>query len=269
LRGQADTAWRAFLDGLDRLAGYLMEHHPAEYDAILREHNRRDAEARAAGGRPVLTAADATWDRKQVNAAIKRHQEKVKRGESTAVIPDWPSDLIAAYRTNFDPAAVEAELKELEAEHTAMYRRYADLPTPRAKEKAKAELSELEAKITELERQKEDMAGSVAALYRQVHDLQMAIADARLAMKNQAGEQALRRLAETLRGVIHRIECRFEATGRTGCGRGNSNSRLASVTIYPVAGDPAEYPAGENVLQPSGGAPPAYQLSAFWECSRA
>ena len=44
---------------------------------------------------------------------------------------------VACYRDHFAPGAVEGEVARLDAEHTALMRRYADLPTPLAKEKAK------------------------------------------------------------------------------------------------------------------------------------
>ena len=51
-------------------------------------------------------------------------------------------------------------------------------------------------------------------------DLQRAVADAKLAMSNEAGERALRLRAEALRAVIHRIERAFTATGQTKGGYG-------------------------------------------------
>src|SRR5262249_44674868 len=55
LEGQETDAWRGFHEGLDRLIRYLWRHHPEEYDAILGEAHRRDAEYRAA----VLDNADS------------------------------------------------------------------------------------------------------------------------------------------------------------------------------------------------------------------
>jgi hypothetical protein len=74
-------------------------------------------------------------------------------------------------------------------------------------------------------------------------DLRTAIADAKLAMENQAGERVLRQRAEALRAVIQRIECTFTATGQTGGGWGKKNARLARVMIYPVVGDSVEFSA--------------------------
>lgn len=162
---------------------------------------------------------------------------------------EYVETVLALYRAKFNPAPVVAEIAKLDAEHSALTKRYADLPTPRAKEKAAKELAELEARIGELERQREDLAGVVEHHYRQMLDLQRAIGDANLAMKQAEGERALRRRAEAIRSVVHRIECTFTATGKTGGGPGRTNARLATVTIYPVAGEPIDFQGEENVLQ--------------------
>ena len=81
----------------------------------------------------------------------------------------------------------------------------------------------------------------VTQQFRELRDLQQAIADAKVAMKSEAGERALRQRAEALQAVVRRIECTFTATGQTGGGWGNKNARLAKVTIYPVTGDPAAF----------------------------
>jgi hypothetical protein len=122
--------------------------------------------------------------------------------------------------------------------------RYADLPTPRAKEKARAELAQLEARIEVMERQQEDTSEAVEQHYDEMLDLRQASADARLAMSSEAGERALRQRAEALRGVIHGIECTFTATGLAKGGRGRKNTRLAEVTIYPVVGDARHFFVG-------------------------
>lgn len=150
---------------------------------------------------------------------------------------DFVDACVECYRKNFDPSGLNAEIAKLEAEHDALMDRWADLPTPRAKEKARERFAELEARIAELRRQGEDAAEVVYTNYREMHDLQTAIADARLALRSEEGERALRRRAEALRGVIQRIECTFTATGAKGGGWGKRNSKLVRVTIYPVCGD--------------------------------
>lgn len=155
---------------------------------------------------------------------------------------------LAAYRASFDPSQLTAEVERLEAEHDALMAQWGDLPTPRAKEKAKERFAELEARITELRRQQEDAAEVVEQHYSQMNDLQAAIADAKLAMESDAGERALRQRAEAIRAIVQRIECTFTATGQAGGGWGKKNARLATVTIYPVAGDSAQFPVETSSL---------------------
>jgi hypothetical protein len=209
LEEEEEEHWRAFRDGIKRLTGYLAAHHPDQYTAILDDFATPPEEG---GPGP----------------------------------DDFVDACVKCYRAHFDPATVAAEVGRLEAEHTALMERWADLPTPGAKEKAKGRFAELEARIAELRRQQEDAAEVVAEHYREMLELQTAIADARLAMRSQGGERALRQRAEALRAVIQRIECAFTATGQTGGGWGKKNSRLATVTIYPVAGDAAEFSADSN-----------------------
>jgi DNA invertase Pin-like site-specific DNA recombinase len=149
---------------------------------------------------------------------------------------------LAAYRANFDPSGLAVEIEQLEAEHTALMGQWADLPTPRAKEKAKGRFAALEARIEELRRQQEDAAEVVATHYQEMLDLQTAVAAAQLAMQGKAGERAFRQRAEQLRKVIHRIECTFVATGKAGRGGGGkANAKLVRVTFYPVAGGARAY----------------------------
>jgi hypothetical protein len=131
---------------------------------------------------------------------------------------DLVRDCVAYYRSVFDPSGLAVEVERLEAEHTAMMRRYADLPTPRAREKAKADLAALEDRIAELEGQQQNVADVIERYYRQMTDLPESIAAARLAMKSENDAQALRRRAEALKGLLVEIWCEFVATGRKGRG---------------------------------------------------
>jgi hypothetical protein len=131
-----------------------------------------------------------------------------------------------------------AEIERLEAEHTAMMKPREDLPTPRAKEKAKKELAALEEWIADLERRREDISETVAAQWRQVLDLAQSIREARRAMDSEAGEQALRRRAEALRGLLVGINCEFVVTGKKSSGGpGQAGSRLVAVEFLPITGD--------------------------------
>jgi hypothetical protein len=139
-------------------------------------------------------------------------------------------------------------VERLEAEHDELMGRWADLPTPRARDKAKARFAELEERIEQVRRQQEDVAAVVEKQYRAIKDLQMAVEDAKRAMQSESDAQALRQRAEALRGILCRIECEFVLTGKAKTctvkgtirnigGAGNTRSRLVAVSFVPVAGD--------------------------------
>lgn len=222
LWAQEEDAWTTFRDGIARLTGYLAKHHPDEYAVIVREHSGAEEE-----GRPSPD--------------------------------DFVEAVVQCYRTNFNPGGLTAEIEQLEAEHTKMMKQWADLPTPRAKSKARDELTALEERIGELERQREDAADVVVAARREMQDLQRAIAEARLAMNGAEGEEALRRRAEVLRSILCRIECEFVLTTRPKKGRGNwTRSKLVGVSFVPIAGDPWSV---------SGASLPGESVSTAWRGS--
>jgi DNA invertase Pin-like site-specific DNA recombinase len=148
---------------------------------------------------------------------------------------------IEYYRRCFSPDRVDERLAELESAHDALVQQCLNLTTERAIAKANKQLAELETQIQSLEQQRHNVADSVEQQWREVLDLSRAIKDAQKAMQHDTGERALRLRAEALRAVIQRIECTFVATGETGGGWGKKNARLATVTIYPVVGDPAKF----------------------------
>jgi DNA invertase Pin-like site-specific DNA recombinase len=233
LKEQAQGAERAFFDGLSRLCAYLAEYHPAAYGLLLQEQEEAAAVTAAAGGEVCLA--------KVLGDDLAKMHRQTKDREPRAV-PDFAASLLAAYRRNFDAAALASQVAALEAEHTALMHRYADLPTPRARDKAKAELAQLEARIADLEGQQAGAADRVEAEWRQLLDLRQAIASAREALASPDGEQALRRRAEALRGVILRVECEFVVTGKRGRGGpGQAGSRLVALNFLPIAGDGKRY----------------------------
>jgi DNA invertase Pin-like site-specific DNA recombinase len=250
---------RAFEDGIRRLTGYLAERHPDEYNQILAEFARRAAEDRAtlaaSAGSPGVPPG--TVARK----LGKRFTDACAAGLATPTDPailmdEYVAACCDAYRSVFDPAAVARELAALNAEQARLVERWADLPTQRAKDTAKARLTALDQRITELERQRADVAQEVTTAWAEVYGLQQAIADARQALSSDTGERALRRRAEALRKVIHRIECTFRATGHTTGGWKRKVSELTSVTIYPLVGDARTYKADpESVLPQTSGLP--------------
>lgn len=238
LEQQEGEHWQAFRDGLDRLCRYLARHHPEEYAAILGEQDARQAEDDEwlQGSQAGSRAAE------RLGGRFRAAHERAKKGGRAAVeSDDIVGPLVDCYRSRFDPAAVDAELAKLRAEHDRLVEGWGDLPTKRAKDTAAARLADLDTRMGELERQRENVAEVVASHYREMHDLQQSIASAKLAMRSETGEEALRQRAEALRSLIQRIECRFVATGQTGSGWGKRNARLVEVTIYPVVGEEASY----------------------------
>lgn len=235
LREQEARTWSALKAGMERVYDYLLRRHPDEYKAIIADHDRRHAEmeemVRASANQPPAPPGALMRHLGETGRAVMmKHADDPVVAYSPHV---FEKDCLAAYRANFDLSAVKTEVEELEAEHTRLTRGWSDLPTPRAKEKAKAELAALEARIAELEKQQEDAAEVVEAAYRELNDLDQAVRDARKAM----GAADLRRRAEALRGLLCRIDCEFVATGKKSAGSGNARSKLVSITFHPIAGD--------------------------------
>jgi DNA invertase Pin-like site-specific DNA recombinase len=257
LEGQQADSWRGFEEGVDRLCNYLATYHPDEYDAILDEQRRQHEQTQEvfeSVRQGTAKQANLAAAFKGTNVVEVYNECRKRKAPETPRHFDFVGQLLDSYRSNFDAGAIELDLAKLEAEHTALMDRWADLPTPRAKDKAKQKLAELEAKIDAMEKQKQDAAGVVEKHWKEMHDLQKAIQEARRAMTSESGERANRRRAEALRSVIERIECTFTATGiKAGRQGGQRSSRLASVTIYPLIGDAVEYPA--SVIQPMNGKP--------------
>jgi DNA invertase Pin-like site-specific DNA recombinase len=238
LEEQETQAWRGFRDGIVRLTGYLAEHHPEEYAAIIEDFNRRAAEDEEATRNAVpLTVSLAERYGERLTAA---HRQAMQGNNPNTTLDSggFVDACVACYRANFDPSGLAAEIERLEAEHTALMKKWADLPTPRAKEKAKAELTALEARITERERQQQDASEVIVRHHREMLGLQQAITDAKLAMHGEGGEQALRQRAEALRAILCRIECEFVVTGkRSRGGPGQAGSRLVALHFLPITGD--------------------------------
>jgi hypothetical protein len=242
LARQAASAWDEYLEGIERLEGYLKEHHTEEYAAILEEYARAAADGAAGQDAGAPGAGPSLADRLSARGRAAHEQAKHKPVSPGGFV----RECLACYRAHFDPAVLAGIIEQLEAEHTALMRKWADLPTPRAKEKARERFAALEARIEELRRQQEDAAVVVEHQFQQIRDLQQAVAEAKRAMKRVAGERALRQRAEALRAVIQRIECTFTSTGLKGGGWGKKNARLVKVAVYPVGGDSVEFSAGSK-----------------------
>jgi DNA invertase Pin-like site-specific DNA recombinase len=268
LEGQREDAWQAIVDGMARLESYLAQHHPDEWAAIVQEDEAQAAawraEAMTGNGDGQSTSGVLAGFGDSVKELIK---EARSRPVNYAPSGSYFRSLVNAYRANFDPAAIEAELTRVRSEHDRLVDGWQDLPTKRAKDTAAARLKTLDARLGELEQQRQDVAGLVEQHCRELNDLQTAIGEARKAIRSEAGERALRQRAEAVRAVIQRIECSFTATGETGGGPGKKNVRLTKVTIYPVVGEVRTYPAtwsgqcgptveGSGPQEPHRGPPP-------------
>lgn len=151
------------------------------------------------------------------------------------------------YRRCFSPGRYSERLATLESEHDSLTADCLKLKTERSIAKANQQLADLEAKIAKLEQQRENQADAVERQWREVNDLRDAIDAATAAMGKG---QSLRQRAEALRAIIHRIECTFTATGVQGGGWGKKNSKLVSVTVYPVVGESVVFPADSKGTLP-------------------
>jgi DNA invertase Pin-like site-specific DNA recombinase len=254
LSEQEADHWKRFRDGLARLTAYLASHHPQQYAAVVEQFNQQHAADMAAARSATQTAKRGDLLRKygdRLQRAFQRAKENAANANGTVDPAVYANDFVEAvvgcYRSNYDPSRARAEMETLEREHDSLMRQWADLPTPRAKEKARARFTEMEARMEELRGQTAEGADAVAAQWREMSVLQSAIADAKLAMRSGAGERAARRRAEALRRVIQRIECRFVAVpvetdskGRRGGGRGKRGYLLVGVTIFPLVGAAVE-----------------------------
>jgi DNA invertase Pin-like site-specific DNA recombinase len=238
LAEQEGDAWRGFAEALERLENYLRQYHPAEYDEICEAYATDHEDPEGDPLPPGTNLADLLGEEGRL--AFEKHKDD----------PTTPGGFVDAclsrYRRCFDPKAVDAELARLRADHDARVEGWRDLPTARAKETAKAKLAALESRIGELEKQREDAAGVVESYWKQMLDLQRALADAREALTSEGGTQALRRKAESLRGLLCRIECEFTPLSGT-VGRGLPRSKLVGLTFVPVAGDVKRVDVGERI----------------------
>ena len=130
------------------------------------------------------------------------------------VVPAGEGSVVAHhYRRLFehDKEVLKSRLSELENEHTILTMSWQDLPTPKAKDKAKSRLVEFEEQIASIEDR----------LHNSAEDWERAVADVRRlhesweqAAKALDDEKSARRKSELLRRVVDRIIVTFEPTGK-------------------------------------------------------
>jgi DNA invertase Pin-like site-specific DNA recombinase len=243
LTEDVDAHWQAFFAGVERLTTYLSQHHPDDYNDIAAGFVS-DAET---------DPADPTCDRTLAELLGERGRKAWDKYKGCDIGPGgFVEACLDSYRTNFDPAALDGEIERLEAEHSTMMEKWADLPAhlTRARQKAEERMASLESRIEALRQQQQDAAEVVGKHWREILDLQKAVREARASLHTEAGERALKRKAAALRAVIHRIDCTFRPTAQAGQGWGKRATDLVRVTVCPVVGDAAVYEA-EGSLRPS------------------
>jgi DNA invertase Pin-like site-specific DNA recombinase len=223
LQAEEFTAWGEFAAGMGRLETYLEDYHFDDYVALLKE----------------CYATDEAPDKEGFIHKRLDNEESPHK-------PGFVKNCLDLYRQHFDPDILTADIERLEGEHSALMERWSDLPTPRAREKAKEKFADMEARIDSLKQQQQDAASIVEQHYRHMTDLRKAIQDAQDAMHAESGPQALRHKAEALRGILAHIECEFVATGKYTSdkhagGPGLTGSRLVAITFLPVIGDAQRY----------------------------
>jgi DNA invertase Pin-like site-specific DNA recombinase len=145
---------------------------------------------------------------------------------------------------------METELAALEDKHGRITAQYFDLP-PLAQALAKEKINDLEADIARIKARLEPLHQQIEACWADLQTLKERIEGARVTLE----KGSLRQIAEVLRSVIDRIECRFSP-------KGNRHSRLEAVTVIPIVGDPLTIEASEAKLPTVGSgcrgpAPPA------------
>jgi DNA invertase Pin-like site-specific DNA recombinase len=231
LEGQEEKAWQGFKSGLARLADYLSTHHPAEYTALLERQQRQRAEDEAAI-RDSGPAAAGLLARQP--GLLEAHAAALASPPGEAC-DDFVEALLDCYRTNFDREALEGELSRLRAEQDRLVTAWADLPTRQAKEAAAARLAPLGARIGELEQLRQDQAGAVRRTWREMNELQRAIADALRNLRADSEERSLRRKAEAVRRAVRRIDVAFLPVAA---------GRRVVITVHPAVGEPVEVHLG-------------------------
>jgi DNA invertase Pin-like site-specific DNA recombinase len=247
---EVQGGWDDFQAGVARVAEYLRATHPEDYDRILAadaEAARWEDEVRAdqeAHGGKAEPGGLARKYGKTLDDAIRKHA-----GDPTLTHfvhgrqKDFVNAVLGAYERHYDPAALGEALEGLEREHTRLMKAYADLPTPRAKDKAKAELEALESCIAGLEGHRANLAGAVRRRYEELLHLQRAVAEAREALRD--GPAAQRRRAEAVRALLGQVEVTFVPTGYRGPpAPGKPRSRLVQIRFVPHTGDPKDYRLG-------------------------
>jgi DNA invertase Pin-like site-specific DNA recombinase len=242
-----EQGWEDFQAGVARVAQYLREHHSADYEAILQEAEtaaKVEDHGRAQPGSPAQPGGLPKRYGKKADEAVRKHAGDPTLTHAVAGREkDFVDAVLGSYERHHDPQALAEALDGLEREHTRLMKAYGDLPTPRAKEKAKAELETLELRISDLEAHRDNLAAAVRRRYEELLHLQRAVAAAQEALRDKPASQ--RRRAEAVRALLEKIEVTFVPTGYRGPpAPGKPKSRLVEVRFLPHGGDPKDYRVG-------------------------
>jgi hypothetical protein len=230
------AAWLVLREGVEGLTHYLQQRFPDDYAALLAELDAREAEPRESPESGAEAPPGFLAEKLKGRLGSRENATKPPRADPG----EFVEMLLALYRRRFDPDAVEAELNELDAEHTRLHEEVSTMKTERTKQKTWAKLYEVEARMRALELEKENCARQVKDQLRHIGQIQADIFEAEEAMRAGADERSLRRKAEALRRVIDRMVCGFEPVKAPQSDR--LLAKLKLVTIFSHSGECREYP---------------------------
>ena len=168
------------------------------------------------------------------------HERAKARGAGKPFDPKAPVNftdfLIELYEASFslNACSIRQRLEEIEGEHRRLVKECRNLPEgSRALRQMQDEILAVEANMEQAEGDLINVANAVRESQAEVARVRGSIDDARKAITADIG---LRVKAESLRGVIHQINVRFEPTGRK-----YPKSRAVEIEIVPKVGSPVKY----------------------------
>jgi DNA invertase Pin-like site-specific DNA recombinase len=216
----------------------------AEIETYLRQYITEANDILDQIDAPELQKSQAEMDRfrtgveRAMTAYYKMHQTvSAPQDEGTLriITPPWATetdDVAVSYRKLFDARhpRLQAELDQLETAHTRLTLAWSELPTQRAKEKARIRLAELETEMTDIEKQltnhADDWADALSTVRRLQSDWQR--------MATMVGSDINgRQKTAAARKIIQEIRCKFVPTGLH-----RPTARLVEVRFVPKIGEP-------------------------------
>jgi hypothetical protein len=186
---------------------------------------------------------------KAINAHHRMHElvgplSQSKDGKIKLLATPWdrdgnlcdPYEIAPRYRQTYAQQRNkwQAQLDQLETEHTRLTTTWHELPTERAKAKVAARMQELEAQMGELETRLQDSAEDWTAA---IAELDRLLRDWTEAVRIVEDESTQRAKAAAVAKVVGRINLGFVPTGHN-----HPKSRVNTVQIVPVNSDAANCP---------------------------